>query len=66
MASGDVRLGEAPDAPLWGLCSSATAAFASHIPAVHSCDRSEAAADVASLRIPGTVPSFSWLPFFLG
>lgn len=50
MASGDVRLGEAPDAPSRGVCSSATAASASHTPAVRSLDQSEAVAKVSSPR----------------
>ena len=50
MASGDVRLGEAPDAPLRGECSSATAVSASHTPVVRSHDHSEAAANVSSQR----------------
>ena len=45
MASGDVRLGEAPDAPSRGVCSSATAASASHTPATRSLDQSEAVAE---------------------
>src|SRR5699024_9098445 len=66
VASADVRLGEAPDAPLRGVCSSATSALASDTPAVRSCDRPEAVAEVASLRIPGTVPSISRRPLLLG
>ena len=50
MASGDVRLGEAPDAPLRGVCSSATTASASHTSAVRSLDLSEAVAKVSCQR----------------